>query len=86
MSSMFGIVLIVFRHFHDSFRESYIKPYKASLPQHIPCYYLGSKKYVKYATSSSRYRRLQSSPYTMKLAINFHRLRVKYDTRFYLGL
>ena len=36
MSSVFGALLLVLRYFHDSFRESYIKPYKGVVTAEYP--------------------------------------------------
>jgi hypothetical protein len=36
VSSVVGVVLLVFRYFHDSFRESYIKPYKGVVNAEYP--------------------------------------------------
>jgi len=33
---MFGVVLLVFRLFHDSFQKSYIKPYKGVITAEYP--------------------------------------------------
>jgi hypothetical protein len=36
VSSVFSVVLLVFRHFHDSFQKSNIKPYKSVVTTEYP--------------------------------------------------